>query len=86
MNACSVATRPTSNTKKTKAIGKVSAPGGEPKQNCQAAAHEQEQQVPGEDVGKKSNGEADQPDEVRNALDHEDKRLEGKRHVLDAGR
>src|SRR4051794_24476379 len=48
----------------------------------EAAAHEQDQQVPGEDVREKTNGEADEPDEVGDDLDQEDR--EGRR-ALDAG-
>ena len=76
MNACSVATRPTSKRKKTNASGKVSgAEGREAEQDGEPAAHEQEQQVAGEDVGEESHGERDEPHEVREHLDDEDQGL-----------
>ena len=76
MNACRVAIRPSSKMKNRKASGKVSAPErGEAEQHGQPTAHEQEQQVAGEDVGEESYRERDQAHEVRDHLDHEDAAL-----------
>ena len=59
MNACRVATRPTSKMKKAIAIGSVMTPSAAmPEQHDQAAAHEQDQQVAGEDVGEESDARA----------------------------
>ncbi len=83
INACRVAIRPTSKMKKKKASGKVSAPeGGDPEQHGEATAHEEQQQVAGEDVGEESNGERDQAGEVRDRLDHEDEGLAERVHLL----
>src|ERR687888_176890 len=46
----------------------------EPEQHGEAAGHEQDDQVTGEDVGEKTYGERDQPHEVRDELEHEDER------------
>src|SRR5690349_20961854 len=42
---------------------------GDPEQHREAAAHEEEQQVPGEDVGEEPDGERDQAGEVGDRLD-----------------
>src|SRR4051794_15836302 len=44
-------------------------------QHGEPARHEQDDQVPGEDVGEKTDGERDQPHEVRQELQYEDERL-----------
>src|SRR5215211_4818637 len=41
-------------------------------QDGEAAGHEEDDQVAGEDVGEESYGERDQPHEVREELEHED--------------
>src|SRR3954453_579376 len=56
---------------------------GEVEQHDEAAAHEEDQQVAGQDVREETNGEADEPDEVRDDLDEEDR---DRRRALDAGR
>src|SRR3954454_1368062 len=56
---------------------------GEVEQHDEAAAHEEDQQVAGEDVREETNGEADEPDEVGDDLDHEDR---GDRRALHTGR
>ena len=48
----------------------------EAEQHHEAAAHEQDQQVAGEDVGEQSHRQRDDPDEVR---DHLDRRRSGRR-------
>src|SRR5919199_2309559 len=50
--------------------GQRADPGGA-EQNDHAAAHEQDQQVAGEHVREQSHRERDDPDEVRDRLDHE---------------
>ena len=55
MKAWSVAIRPTSSMKKAIAIGRVIQPSAAmPEQHREPAAHEQDQQVAGEDVGEQS--------------------------------
>ena len=72
MNACRVATSATSKRKNGIAIASVITPSAEqPQQDDEAAGHEQDQQVAGEDVGEQSHGQRDDPDEVRDDLDHE---------------
>ena len=74
MNACSVATRPTSKRK-------IAMPDRDDdhaerldaEQHGEAAGHEQDDQVAGEDVGEETNGERDEPHEVREELEHEDR-------------
>src|SRR6476469_3819962 len=44
----------------------------DPQQHREAAGHEQDDQVAGEDVGEKTDGERDEPHEVREELEHED--------------
>src|SRR6478672_4002972 len=56
---------------------------GQVEQDHEAAAHEEDQQVPGQDVREETNGEADEADEVRDDLDEEDR---DRRRALDAGR
>src|SRR5688572_32402922 len=58
----------------------------EAQQNGEPAAHEQDQQVAGEDVGEKSHGERDEPHEMREHLDDEDQPLADRVHVLEPGR
>src|SRR5829696_6708883 len=53
-------------------------------QHHQAAGHEQDDEVAGEDVGEETNGERDQPHEVREELEYEDEALHER--VVDAGR
>src|SRR5512133_2105768 len=55
---------------------------GQVEQHDQPAAHEQDEQMAGEDVGKESDAQADQADEVRDDLDEEDRDARG---TLDAG-
>src|SRR3954451_22281921 len=55
----------------------------EPQQHHEAARHEEDQQVPGEDVREESDAQRDDPDEVRDDLDQEDRDARG---ALDAGR
>src|SRR3954454_15533249 len=59
---------------------------GEAQQHCQPAPHEQEQEVSGKDVGEQPHRERDQPHEVRDDLDHEDRGLAHWIHVLESGR
>src|SRR4029450_12717897 len=54
----------------------------ETEQDREAAGHEEDDQVAGEDVGEKTDGEADQPHEVREELEYED---EGGHAALHAG-
>src|SRR3954470_15193892 len=56
---------------------------GEAQQHDEAAAHEEDQQVPGEDVGEEPDAQRDDPHEVRDDLDREDRPA---RRALDAGR
>src|SRR5215218_4807993 len=56
----------------------------DPEQHGEAAGHEQDDQVPGEDVGEQTNGERDQAHEVRQELEHEDESLHER--VVDARR
>src|SRR5512133_1666063 len=56
---------------------------GEVEQHDEPAAHEQDQQVAGEDVGEESDAQADEADEVRDDLDAEDRDT---RRPFDAGR
>src|ERR1700743_180391 len=56
----------------------------DPQEDGEPAAHEEQQQVAGEDVGEKSDGQADQADEVRDDLDHEDRAAADRAHVLEA--
>src|SRR6185295_10187377 len=58
---------------------------GDPEQHRQPAAHEEQQQVAGEDVGEEPHRERDQAGEVRDRLDHEDEALGDRVHVLEAG-
>src|SRR3954454_12696437 len=55
----------------------------EPEQHDQAARHEEDEQMAGEDVGEESDAQRDDPDEVRDDLDREDRDAGG---ALDAGR
>src|SRR3954453_9733034 len=55
----------------------------EPEQHHEAARHEEDEQVPGEDVREESDAQRDDPDEVRDHLDREDRNARG---ALDAGR
>src|SRR3954447_8011648 len=55
---------------------------GDVQQHDEAAAHEQDEQVAGQDVGEESDAQADEADEVRDDLDDEDRSL---REALDAG-
>src|SRR3954451_8917866 len=55
----------------------------EPKQHDEAAGHEEDEQMPGEDVREESDAQRDDPDEVRDDLDCEDRDARG---TLDAGR
>src|SRR3954451_13165105 len=57
-------------------------PDGHVEQDDEAAAHEQDEEVAGEDVGEESDAQADEADEVRDDLDEEDRSL---REALDAG-
>src|SRR3954452_8727090 len=52
-------------------------------QHDEPAAHEQDEQVAGEDVGEESDAQRDDPDEVRDHLDREDR---DPREALHAGR
>ena len=45
---------------------------GDAEDDRQAAGHEQDDQVAGEHVGEETNGERDDPHEVRQQLEHED--------------
>src|SRR5918999_3033455 len=45
----------------------------DPEQHRKSAGHEQDDQVAGEDVGEETNGERDQPHEVRQQLEDEDR-------------
>ena len=75
MNACRVATSPTSKRKRAIAERqREDAEDLEAEQHGQAAGHEQDDQVAGEDVGEESYGEREQPHEVREELEHEDRR------------
>src|SRR4051794_21271019 len=56
---------------------------GEVEEDDEAAAHEQDQQVPGQDVGEESHRQRHEPDEVRDDFDAEDR---DPRRALDAGR
>src|SRR3954470_7734858 len=56
---------------------------GDVEQHDEAAAHEQDEQVAGQDVGEESDAQADEADDVRDDLDHEDRHP---RRALDAGR
>src|SRR3954464_10203678 len=56
---------------------------GQVEQHDQPAAHEQDEQVAGQDVGEESDAQADEADEVRDDLDEEDRDAGG---TLDAGR
>src|SRR3954447_20491341 len=47
-----------------------------------AAAHEEDEQVPGEQVREKPDRQRDDPDEVRDHLDHEEERLQRARRAL----
>ena len=59
MNACRVATRPTSKMKNAIAIGSVMTPSADDAEDDhEAAAHEQDQEVAGQDVGEESDAEA----------------------------
>src|SRR3954463_8941987 len=49
---------------------------GEAEQHDNAARHEEDQQVAGEQVGEQSHRQRDDPDEVRDHLDHEQDGLE----------
>src|SRR6476469_5987768 len=60
--------------------------GRDPEQHREPAAHEEQQQVAGEDVGEETHRERDQPYEVRDHLDHEDRRLAERAHRLQARR
>ena len=74
MNACSVATRPTSKRKRATPNGqREDAERLEPEQHREPAGHEQDDQVAGEDVGEETNGEREQPHEVREQLEHEER-------------
>src|SRR4051794_3165367 len=55
----------------------------EPKQHDEAAGHEEDEQMPGEDVREESDAQRDDPHEVRDDLDREDRDARG---ALDAGR
>src|SRR3954451_11609094 len=55
----------------------------EAEQHDEAAGHEEDEQVPGEDVREQSDAQRDDPDEVRDDLDREDRDA---RRPLDAGR
>ena len=80
MKACSVAIRPTSRMKKAIATGKRDpAERRDPEQHGQPAAHEQDQQVAGEDVGEQSHRQRDDPHELRDHLDEEDRDRRGGR-------
>src|SRR3954447_9788538 len=59
------------------------AQGRDPEQHDEAACHEQDEQVPGEDVGEQSDAQRDDAHEVRDHLDREDRDARG---ALDAGR
>ena len=62
MNACSVATRPSSKRKSSDAgRQQEDAERLQPEQHGEPARHEQDDQVAGEDVGEESNGEMDMP-------------------------
>src|SRR6195256_5341772 len=52
------------------------ADGGETEQDDEPAAHEQDQQVPGQDVGEEPYRQRDDPHELRDHLDHEQERLQ----------
>src|SRR3954453_2528025 len=54
----------------------------ETQQHREPAGHEQDDQVAGEDVGEKSNGEREQPHEVRDQLEHEQGRGARAVHAL----
>src|SRR3954447_25177685 len=56
---------------------------GEVEEDDEAAAHEEDQQVPGQDVGEESHRQRHEPDEVRDDFDAEDR---DPRRALDAGR
>src|SRR3954449_7581831 len=53
----------------------------DPEQHDEAAGHEQDDQVAGEDVGEETYGEADQPHEVREELEDEDEDGHPARHA-----
>src|SRR3954447_3749127 len=55
---------------------------GQVEQHDQPAAHEEDEQVAGQDVGEESDAQADEADEVRDDLDEEDRDARG---ALDAG-
>src|SRR3954471_19185552 len=58
-------------------------PDGHVQEDDEAAAHEQDEQVTGQDVREESDAQADEADGVRDNLDDEDRRA---RRSLDAGR
>ena len=87
MKAWRVAIRPTSRRKKRNASGQGDeAQRSDPEQDGEATAHEQEQEVAGQDVGEKSNRERDQAGDVRDRLDPEEEGLGEDVHVLEPGR
>src|ERR1700704_2944134 len=49
---------------------------GEAEQDDEPAAHEQDQQVPGQDVGEEPHRQRDDPHKLRDHLDHEQERLQ----------
>src|SRR3954449_3633055 len=55
---------------------------GDVQQDDEAAAHEEDEQVAGQDVGEETDAQADEADEVRDDLDEEDRHA---RRALDAG-
>src|SRR4051794_30444021 len=57
-------------------------PDGRVEQHDEAAAHEEDEQVAGEDVGEETDAQADEADEVGDDLDDEDRPA---REALDAG-
>ena len=74
MNACRVATRPSSKRKRITPSGSVKTPSGlEPEQHGEAAGHEQDDQVAGEDVGEETYGEREQAHDVRHELEDEER-------------
>src|SRR3954447_20923401 len=55
---------------------------GDAEQDGEPTAHEEQQQVAGEDIGEESHRERDQPGEMRDRLDHEDEALGQRVHLL----
>src|SRR5436305_13839 len=55
------------------------ADGGESEQDDEPAAHEEDQQVPGQDVGEEPHREGDDPHELRDHLDREQERPQRRR-------